>query len=264
MKARADTALAARGFAPSREKARALILAGRVYAGERKVLKPSEIIGPGEALSVRGEEEPYASRGAHKLEKALETFGADLVGLVALDIGAAAGGFTDMLLRHGARLVYAVDVGYGQLDWKLRTDPRVRVMERTNARFLTADMFPENPSLTVVDVSFISLKLVLPAAIRAMGGKGRVIALVKPQFEAGRADVGKQGVVRDPEVHLRVLMEVRDFCTGIGWRMGQLTWSPLRGPKGNIEFLADILPQDGRAIDDGQIRETVSLAHAGL
>lgn len=264
MKARADLALAARGLAPSREKARALILAGRAYVGERKLIKPSETVGESEELIVRGETEPFASRGGLKLSKALDVFGADPGGLAVLDIGAAAGGFTDVLLRRGAALVYAVDVGYGQLDWRLRNDSRVVVMERTNARALRADMFPVRPGLAVMDVSFISLRLIVPAAAALMGGTGRFIVLVKPQFEAGRADVGKGGVVRAPAVHARVLRELRDFCPAQGLRLRGLTWSPVKGPKGNIEFLADILPGEGGAVDDARIEQTVLEAHGEL
>ena len=210
VKTRVDMALVQRGLAPSRERAQALIMAGQAYLAEKKVLKASEQVEDEDNLNIRGEVDALASRGGHKIERAIEVFGADVTGVVAMDIGAAAGGFTDVLLRHGASHVYAIDVGYGQLDWKLRQDERVTVMERTNARHLTPDMVPLGPTLTVMDVSFISIRLILPVAAGIMGDKGRFLTLVKPQFEAGRGQVGKNGVVRDEKVHRNVLMAVRD------------------------------------------------------
>lgn len=264
MKTRIDAAMAARGIAPSREKAQALIMAGAVYLGERKILKPSETVEDTDVIILRGEQNAFVSRGGHKLERAVEVFRADVTGRVAMDIGAAAGGFTDVLLRHGAKHVYAIDVGYGQFDWALRNDPRVTVMERTNARALTGDLFDQRPDLTVMDVSFISIRLILPVAAAIMGEGGRFLTLVKPQFEAGRGDVGKHGVVRDPAVHARVLREIRDFAPTFGWRVAQITYSPIKGPAGNIEFLADIRPGDGERVDDPMILETVAAAHSAL
>lgn len=264
MKQRADVALVSRGLADSREKAQAYILAGRAYVGERKITKASETVLPEDELILRGEDAGWASRGAHKLEKALQHFDVDVTGVVAMDIGAASGGFTDVLLRAGARHVYAIDVGYGQLDWRLRQDARVTAMERTNARALTPEMFPEQPELTVMDVSFISIKLIIPAAIAVMGKGGRFLTLIKPQFEAGRGQVGKHGVVREAATHEAVLRDIRDYVFGLGWQVQGFTWSPIKGPKGNIEFLADIRPGTDSAITDDAIRSLVHQAHQEL
>lgn len=264
MKTRADSLLETLGLAPSREQAKRLIMAGRVYADEVKVLKPSQVFEEDDNLSIRGEVDHFASRGAYKLEKALVSFGAEAQGLVCLDIGAASGGFTDVLLRAGAKKVYAIDVGYGQLEWKLRQDVRVKVMERTNARTLKPEQFPDHPSLTVMDVSFISIRLILPVAAAIMGNEGRFITLIKPQFEAGRGQVGKHGVVREAAVHERVLTEIRDFCPSFGWQLQVLTFSPITGPKGNIEFLGDIRPGVGRAVSDEDIQALVKEAHLRL
>ena len=240
MKQRVDQALFARGQADSREKARALILAGRVYLGEVRVDKPSQQVAQEQEITIRGDVDAYASRGGYKLEKAMAVFQVDADGLVCMDVGAAVGGFTDVLLRAGARHVYAIDVGYGQLDWRIRQDPRVTVMERTNARLLRAEQFPQKPRLAVMDVSFISIKLIIPVLFALMGQEGRLISLVKPQFEAGRGQVGKHGVVRDRDTHLRVMMELRDAVVSQGLTLGACAYSPITGPKGNIEFLADI------------------------
>ncbi len=264
MKQRADVLVAAKGLADSREQAQKLIMAGRVYVDEVKVLKAAQPLDEGSNLIVRGDLVPFASRGAHKLDKALHHFEADVEGLVCLDIGAASGGFTDVLLRNGAKKVYAIDVGYGQLDWKLRQDPRVAVMERTNARALLPEQFPDHPRLTVMDVSFISIKLILPVAAAIMGEEGRFLTLVKPQFEAGRGQVGNNGVVRESATHERVLREVRDACPAFGWGVRGFTWSPIKGPKGNIEFLADIRPGDDKPLSDEDIKALVTLAHEAL
>lgn len=264
MKQRADVWLTARGLAESREKAQALIMAGQVYAGEKKILKPSEQLEEDAPIHIRGEQNQFASRGGHKLEKAITAFGADVRGAVAMDIGAATGGFTDVLLRHGAAHVYAIDVGYGQLDWKLRNDERVTVMERTNARALTADQFPLRPNLTVMDVSFISIRLILPVAAAIMGENGRFLTLIKPQFEAGKGQVGKNGVVREKEIHARVLREICSFAPSFGWHVAALTFSPIKGPAGNIEFLADVRPGPGPEVTDEAIETLVRTAHAEL
>ena len=262
MKQRADVWLVVRGLAESREKAQALIMAGQVYAGEKKILKSSEQ--QDAPLHVRGDQSAFASRGGHKLEKAITAFGADVSGRVAMDIGAATGGFTDVLLRHGAAHVYAIDVGYGQLDWRLRNDARVTVMERTNARALTAEQFPIRPDLTVMDVSFISIKLILPVAAAVMGEQGRFFTLIKPQFEAGRGQVGKHGVVREKEIHRRVIEEICLFASTFGWHVRDLTFSPIKGPAGNIEFLADIQPGPGDPVSQDAIRALVDQAHEEL
>lgn len=264
MKQRIDVWLASHGLTESREKAQALIMAGQVYIGEKKVLKASETAEDGAPVSIRGEQNAFASRGGHKLEKAITAFRADVSGLTAMDIGAAAGGFTDVLLRHGAKHVYAIDVGYGQLDWKLRQDERVTVMERTNARTLTRESFDRHPTLTVMDVSFISIKLILPVAAEIMGPEGRFLTLVKPQFEAGRGQVGKNGVVREKETHERVLQEICLFAPTFGWHVADMTFSPIKGPAGNIEFLADIRPGPGDAPSQDALAALVRQAHTEL
>lgn len=264
MKQRADVALVARGLADSREKAQALILAGRVYISETRVEKASRPVGEEEHLLVRGDDAGYASRGGYKLQKAMEVFKVDAEGLVCMDVGAAAGGFTDVLLRAGARHVYAIDVGYGQMDWRIRQDARVTVMERTNARHLVPEQFPMMPQLAVMDVSFISIRLIIPVLFSLMGKEGRLISLVKPQFEAGRGQVGKHGVVREADTHLRVLRDIRDFVAQQGLCLADCTFSPITGPKGNVEFLADIGYDMNRSMDDVALAEVVSQAHRGL
>lgn len=265
-KTRADVALVNRGLAESREKAQAAIMAGQVFIGERRVLKASEAIRPEDPLLIRQPEKTYVSRGALKLEKAVRVFSASLMDRVILDAGASTGGFTDVCLHSGARHVYAVDVGYGQLDWKLRNDPRVTVMERTNARFLTADMFPERPEIAVMDVSFISIRLILPALISVIGDQGVIYSLIKPQFEAGRDKVGKKGVVRDPKTHEDVIRTISEFARSIGWNVRRLDYSPITGPEGNIEFLSEIRKSDDSSagITDADIRSVVAEAHRKL
>ena len=237
-KRRADEALREEMGLESIELARALIMEGRVMAGDRKILRASETLKPGETLRVRGALDGYVSRGAHKLKKALDVFGVDLTGRVCVDVGASTGGFTDVMLRAGASRVYAVDVGYNLLDYRLRSDARVTCMERTNARFLEPAGFDPRPSFGATDVSFISLKAILPAALGILEGEdARFVALVKPQFEAQKDEVGAKGVVRDPAVHARVLREIIDFVPSVGWDVAGLDFSPIRGPEGNIEFL---------------------------
>lgn len=265
-KTRADVALVNRGLAESREKAQAAIMAGLVFIGERRVMKASEPVRPEDNLMMRQPENTYVSRGALKLEKAVRVFGADLNDRVILDAGASTGGFTDVCLRSGARHVYAVDVGYGQLDWKLRNDPRVTVMERTNARYLTADVFPEKPEIAVMDVSFISIRLILPALISIIGDQGIIYSLIKPQFEAGRDKVGKKGVVRDPDTHEEVIRTISSFVQSVGWSICRLDYSPITGPEGNIEFLSEIRKADGvfPGITDNDICSVVAEAHRKL
>ena len=262
-KERVDAALVRMGLFPSREKAQAAIMAGEVYIGERKVNKPSEPLKEGEEPILRKPQTDYVSRGALKLEKAVRVFGAELKDRIIMDIGASTGGFTDVCLRNGAKHVYAIDVGYGQLDWKLRNDERVTVMERTNARYLTPEAFPERPEVTVMDVSFISIRLILPAAAEIMGSKGIFYTLIKPQFEAGRGKVGKKGVVRDAETHREVLKGIVEFTESFGWRVVRLDYSPITGPEGNIEFLAEIRQRtdDSPMPDDGEIGRVVREAH---
>jgi len=262
-KQRADVALVERGLSESRVKAQAEIMAGNVYVDEKRINKASEMIKPEDHLLIRGNANPFASRGGLKLEKAIKSFEADLTGKVCMDIGAATGGFTDVCLQNGAAHVYAIDVGYGQFAWKLRNDPRVTLMERTNARTLTPDMVPLHPTVTVMDVSFISIKLILPVAAAIMGEEGVFYTLIKPQFEAGRDRVGKKGVVRDPQVHIDVLEEIVAFAPTFGWQVQALDYSPIKGPEGNIEFLAKITRQvsDEAVVTPDAIRSLVHRAH---
>ena len=233
-RSRLDVALVARGLAESREKAQALIVAGLVTVDGRPAQKSAELVGPDAVLLVETSD-GFVSRGGEKLEHALQTFGIDVDGLVCLDAGASTGGFTDVLLRRGAERVYAVDVGHGQLDWRLRNDPRVVSMERTNIR--TLDALPEPIDVAVADVSFISLRLVLPSIARLARTGAPVVALVKPQFEAGKGQVPRGGVVRDPAVHRRVLLDLWAWALANSLTPRGLTPSPIRGPAGNVEFL---------------------------
>ena len=238
-KERLDKLLVARGLAESREQAQRLIMAGLVLVEDRPATKPGHKIPADAAIRVK-ERPQYVSRGAHKLIAGLDAFGVEPAGWVCADLGASTGGFTDVLLQRGAARVYAVDVGYGQLHWRLRNDPRVVVMERTNARYL--ESLPEPVQLAVIDASFISLRLLLPAARRVLAPDGQIIALVKPQFEAGRERVGKGGVVRDPRVHRDVLREMVDWAAEHGFGPRGLVPSPILGPKGNREFLLWLQP----------------------
>ncbi len=235
-KARLDTLLVDRGISPSRERAKALILSGSVMVGGETVRKAGAMFPPDVEISIRGEENPYVSRGGLKLRGALAAFGIDVSGLIAIDVGASTGGFTDCLLQAGAAKVYAVDVGYGQLAWKLRQDERVVNLERTNIRFFNGSAIKDRLDIAVVDASFISLKLVIPAVISFLGENAMVLALIKPQFEAGRGEVGKKGVVRDPAVHARVIAEMETFFKSLSLEVRGVTESPLLGPEGNREF----------------------------
>ncbi|MEH3107925.1 MAG: TlyA family RNA methyltransferase [Sphingomonas fennica] len=236
-KMRADQLLVDRGLAESRARAQALILAGLVFAGDRKVEKAGQPLAEDAALAVKGRDHPWVSRGGIKLDHALRHFAIDPSGLTALDVGASTGGFTDVLLQAGATKVFAVDVGTNQLAWSLRQDARVVVHERTNARALTAAEIPDPIDLLVCDASFIALSKVLAAAVGFVVPGGRAVVLVKPQFEAGRGEVGKGGVVRDPAVHARVCGDVADWFAGLGWRVDGIEPSPITGPEGNVEFL---------------------------
>ncbi|WP_025324452.1 TlyA family RNA methyltransferase [Deferrisoma camini] len=239
---RIDELLVERGLAPTRQKARALVLAGLVVAGDRRVDKPGQRVDPASEVRLKGEHCPYVSRGGLKLEAGLRAFGLRPEGRVCADVGASTGGFTDCLLQHGARRVYAIDVGYGQLAWKLRQDPRVVSLERQNIRTLPADAVPEPVDLAVVDTSFISLALVLPRVWGLLRPGGEVVALVKPQFEVGREHVGKGGVVRDPELRRQALERVLDTARRIGYEVLGTVESPVPGAKkGNVEFLAHLL-----------------------
>ncbi len=236
-KLRADQLLVDRGLAESRSRAQALILAGLVFSGERKVAKAGEGLAPDAPLEVRGRDHPFVSRGGLKLDHALAALGWNISGAVALDVGSSTGGFTDVLLRRGAARVYAVDVGTNQLAWSLRQDPRVVVHERTNARHLTAEIVAEPIDILVCDASFIGLAKVLDRAIEFVRASGRMVALVKPQFEAERHEIGKGGVVRDPAVHARVCAAAAAWVESRGWQVTSLVESPITGPEGNREFL---------------------------
>ncbi|MHB8644286.1 MAG: TlyA family RNA methyltransferase [Thermomicrobiales bacterium] len=254
---RLDQLLVDRNLAESRSRAQALILAGHVRVGTTPVTKAGELIATQAEITVLTPPR-FVSRGGEKLDHALERFGLDVAGRVCADFGASTGGFTDCLLQRGAARVYAIDVGYGQLDYRLRQDPRVVTMDRTNVRFVTS--LPEPVSLAAIDVSFISLALVLPSAIAVSVPTSQIVALVKPQFEAGKGAVGRGGVVRDPETHRAVLQSVLSTAESLGLRLGGLTASPLRGPAGNIEFLAWWLP--GAPLDADETAAAIATALA--
>jgi 23S rRNA (cytidine1920-2'-O)/16S rRNA (cytidine1409-2'-O)-methyltransferase len=253
---RLDKLLVDRGLTPSRERAQALILAARVVVDGRRLTKAGQQVRVDSNIEVTGEDIPFVSRGGLKLEHAMTTFGLDVEGLTAMDVGASTGGFTDCLLQHGARKVYAVDVGYGQLAWKLRQDPRVVVLEKRNIRFLPRELVPEPVHVTTMDTAFISLKLVIPAVIPFLAPNARLIALIKPQFEVGRSQVGKGGVVKDPELHRQVCESITEFCTTLGLTVMGVTPSPILGPKGNREFLLVALwaPGSPPAVQSGNIQ----------
>lgn len=238
-KERIDVMLVEQGFFDSREKAKAAIMAGIVFHGSERLEKPGTKIDQTIELAVKGHIHPYVSRGGLKLEKALRHFQIDVTNRTMLDIGASTGGFTDCALQNGATLVYAIDVGYNQLDYKIRQDDRVVVMERTNFRYVEPkDLTGPTPNFASIDVSFISLELILPVLKTLLDSSGDVIALIKPQFEAGREEIGKSGVIRDAKVHQRVLQEMLHFASEVGFELEGLTFSPIRGGEGNIEFLA--------------------------
>ena len=237
MRIRADLLLVAQGLAESRTRAQALILAGNVFAGDRRVAKAGDLLVEASELTVKGRDHPWVSRGGVKLDHGLTHFGFDVAGAVALDVGSSTGGFTDVLLTRGAARVYAIDVGTNQLAWKLRSDDRVIVHEQTNARGLTAEIVPEPIDIIVCDASFIGLAKVLEQALDFVRPGGRLVALVKPQFEAGREEVGKGGVVRDAAVHRRVCNDAAAWVESRGWRVCGIERSPITGPEGNVEFL---------------------------
>ena len=263
IKKRLDVLLTEKGYCDSRSKAQAIIMAGQVYVDGQKADKPGISYEETVDIEVRGESCPYVSRGGLKLEKALRDFGVDPTGFVCSDSGASTGGFTDCLLQQGASKVFAIDVGYGQLDWKIRSDPRVVVMERTNIRYVTPADLGEALDLSVIDVSFISLKIVLPAVKALLKPTGQVLCLIKPQFEAGREKVGKKGVVREPETHKQVLDDFVALANALNFTILGLTFSPVKGPEGNIEFLGHLTlaDRDGITPDTAQV---VADAHTTL
>lgn len=263
-KKRLDVLLTEQGYAPTRTKAQAIIMAGQVYVDGQKADKPGVSYEEHVSIEVRGQSCPYVSRGGLKLEKALQDFGVKPQGYVCSDSGASTGGFTDCLLQQGAAKVFAIDVGYGQLDWKVRNDPRVVVMERTNIRYVTTEDLGEKLDLSVVDVSFISLSIVLPAIKNLLKeGQGQVVCLIKPQFEAGKEKVGKKGVVRELETHKEVLDKFVELARSLNFTILGLTFSPVKGPEGNIEFLGHLTLADVPGIQP-DTADVVAQAHEAL
>ena len=264
-KIRLDQYLCQNGLVQSRERAKALIMSGIVFVDEQKVDKAGEMISPDAKVEVRGHDIGYVSRGGLKLEKAMQVFPMRPDGKVCMDIGASTGGFTDCMLQNGASKVYSVDVGYGQLAWQLRTDPRVVNLERTNARYLTREQIPEEIDFFSVDVSFISLKIILPAVRPLLKDGGKAVCLIKPQFEAGREKVGKKGVVRDKAVHEEVVQMICDFAVENGYSVLGLTFSPVKGPEGNIEYLVFLQKSDAPVnTAESTPHEIVEASHAAL
>lgn len=266
MKERLDVLLVKRNLASSREKAKAVIMSGNVYVEGQKEDKPGTAFPEEVQIEVRGNTLPYVSRGGLKLEKALKNFAVSVEGKVCTDVGSSTGGFTDCMLQNGAKKVYAIDVGRGQLDWKLRQDERVVCMEKTNIRYVTPEDIGEPVDFSSIDVSFISLTKVLPPIRDYLTGEGEIVALIKPQFEAGREKVGKKGVVREKGTHLEVIRKVADFALSVGFDVLELEFSPIRGPEGNIEYLIHLkkCAGDGKMSGQVQAADTVDRAFAAL
>ena len=237
MKTRLDVYLVEHGYATSRERAKSIIMSGSVFVNNQRSDKAGDMIADDAVVEVRGGELKYVSRGGLKLEKAIAEFDISLEGKICMDVGASTGGFTDCMLQNGAQKVYSVDVGYGQLAWKLRSDERVTNLERTNIRYVTREQVPDELDFSSIDVAFISLKLVLPVVKELLKNDGTGVALITPQFEAGREKVGKKGVVREPSTHIEVINNVLDFTRDMGLKVSEVTFSPIRGPEGNIEYL---------------------------
>jgi 23S rRNA (cytidine1920-2'-O)/16S rRNA (cytidine1409-2'-O)-methyltransferase len=264
-KMRLDVAVFERGLAETREKAKALIMAGSVYLNGQKALKGGAAVKDTDIIEVRGAVNPYVSRGGLKLHKAVQNFGLSLEGCVCMDIGASTGGFTDCMLSNGAAKVYAIDVGYGQLAWKLRCDERVVNMERTNFRYVTHEQIPEQVDFASVDVSFISLRKILPVMRELLRDGGKAVCLIKPQFEAGRENVGKKGVVRDRAVHESVVASITEFAVESGFNVCNVDFSPIKGPEGNIEYLMLVEKSDSAAmLWQGSAAELVAASHEQL
>lgn len=265
MKKRLDLLIVERGLITGRDRAKSIIMAGQVYVNNQKADKPGQPVEETDQIEVRGDTLPYVSRGGLKLEKSMQEFGLSLDGMVCADIGASTGGFTDCMLQNGAERVYAVDVGYGQLAWKLRTDPRVINLERTNIRYVTTKQIPEALDFISIDVSFISLGLVLPVAYNLLKTDCKVVCLVKPQFEAGRELVGKKGVVRELSTHMAVLEKTLHTAQGLGLRALALTFSPVKGPEGNIEYLLCLQKQSGDPlVTTEEARRVAESSHRSL
>lgn len=263
-KTRLDIAVFEQGFTESRAKAGALIMAGQVYVNGQKVLKAGVTVKPTDKIEVRGEKMPFVSRGGYKLDKAIKAFALNLSDCICMDIGASTGGFSDCMLQNGAKKVYAVDVGYGQLAWKLRTDARVVNMERTNFRYLTVEDIETLLDFASVDVSFISLKIILPVLFSLLKDGGEAVCLIKPQFEAGKENVGKKGVVRDAQVHEDVIRQITDFAFTSGFSVLNLDFSPIKGPEGNIEYLMHLKKDTEPLFTDTDIYELVTRSHTEL
>ena len=264
-KQRLDIAVTARGLVPSREKAKALIMAGQVYVNGQKELKAGANVKETDQIEVRGSQNPFVSRGGLKLQKAAKEFDINLSNCICMDIGASTGGFTDCMLTYGAKKVYAIDVGYGQLAWKLRTDERVVNMERTNFRYVTHEQIPEEIDFASVDVSFISIKIILPVLRDLLKTDGEAVCLIKPQFEAGKDKIGKKGVVRDPSVHTEVVERITRFAVETGFTLKNLDFSPIKGPEGNIEYLMHIIKNDNPEVAcDVVPAELVERSHSTL
>ena len=265
-KMRLDVAVFERGYAETREKAKAMIMAGSVYLNGQKALKGGVNIKESDVIEVRGAVNPFVSRGGLKLDKAMKSFGLDLSGNICMDIGASTGGFTDCMLTNGASKVYAIDVGYGQLAWKLRCDERVVNLERTNFRYVTREQVPDEVDFASVDVSFISLKLILPVMHTLLKDGGHSVCLIKPQFEAGKENIGKKGVVRDKSVHEDVVRNITSFAAENGFKVLGVDFSPIKGPEGNIEYLMYLSKGDGNGIPTYNIDVdgTVLNAHGAL
>ncbi len=263
-KERLDALLTAKGFFESRAKAQAAIMAGQILVNDQKIDKPGTQVPEDASIRILGDKLPYVSRGGLKLEKALKIFPISVKDKVIADIGASTGGFTDCALQNGAAKVYAIDVGYGQLAWKLRSDERVVNMERTNVRYLEKEHLAEMVDAVTIDVAFISLDKVLPAVHKILKSDGFVIALIKPQFEAGKENVGKKGVVRDPKVHEAVINNVIAFAKNEGFGIAGLEFSPIKGPEGNIEYLLYLTLQADDAVDSTYVSELVSRSHGDL
>ena len=262
-KERLDVVLVKKGLASSREKAKAIIMSGIVFVDGQREDKAGSTFDEKQEIVVKGKTLKYVSRGGLKLEKAMNNFDIVLKDKVCMDVGASTGGFTDCMLQNGAVKVYSVDVGHGQLDWKLRNDERVVCMERTNMRYMTEDDIDEKASFVSIDVSFISLTKILPAVYRILNMGGEVVALIKPQFEAGREKVGKKGVVREKSTHIEVIEKVTDYAVSIGFEVAALEFSPIKGPEGNIEYLVHLKKrpeEEARIVESVDIRGTVDAA----
>lgn len=261
-KNRLDLILYNKGLFESREKAKAAIMSGIVFVDGERADKPGTIYKEDCAIEIKGKTIPHVSRGGLKLEKAITEFNIELTDLTCVDVGASTGGFTDVMLKNGAKKVYSVDVGYGQLAWELRNDPRVICMERTNFRYITKEQISEPLDFGSADVSFISLKLILPPLKALLKPDGKVVCLVKPQFEAGRSKVGKKGVVRDPKVHEEVIDSIIAFAEGLGFSVADLSFSPITGPEGNIEYLLYLINGDIEKKTEINVSDVVNSAHA--